>query len=85
MGCDNIVRGDIPSSVTEIGVSAFSGCTKLKSITILSNVNTIGDFAFYNCAALTTINIKKPENSITGSPWSAPNANLVINWNYSGT
>jgi len=47
----------ITYKVTTIAKSAFSGCSKLKTITIGKNVTTIGDKAFYNCKALTKITI----------------------------
>ena len=48
---------EIPSSVTSIGNSAFSGCSSLTSITIPSSVTRIGFLAFYNCTSLTGISI----------------------------
>ena len=45
-GCVNTV---IPSSVTSIGRSAFSGCTGLTSINIPSSVTSIGGGAFMAC------------------------------------
>jgi hypothetical protein len=43
----------IPSSVTSIEHSAFSGCTGLTGVTIPGSVTSIGDFAFSGCRALT--------------------------------
>ena len=43
--------------VTEIGWSAFSGCTGLKSITIPSSVTEIGGYAFRGCKGLKSITI----------------------------
>ena len=43
-GCKNTV---MPSSITNIGTSAFLGCNDFTSITIPSSVKNIGDFAFY--------------------------------------
>lgn len=40
---------NIPTSVTSIGDSAFSGYTNLSSITIPDSVTSIGDAAFYLC------------------------------------
>ena len=40
---------DIPSSVTWIGGSAFSGCSSLTSINIPNSVTSIGYSAFLNC------------------------------------
>ena len=67
---DNVVtdcRGDatqvvIPDSVTEIGESAFSGCSSLTSITIPNSVTAIGREAFKDCSGLTSITIP---NSVT--------------------
>ncbi len=47
----------IPSSVTSIGVSAFSGCTRLTSVAIPSSVTSIGVAAFSGCASLTSVTI----------------------------
>ena len=47
----------ILDSVTEIGDSAFSGCTSLTSITIPDSVKIIGYSAFSGCTSLTSIMI----------------------------
>ena len=49
----------IPSSVTEIGDSAFYGCTGLKSVTIPSSVTGIYSYAFYCCTGLKSITVDK--------------------------
>ena len=54
----------IPSSVTEIGGSAFSGCSGLTSLTIPSSVTSIGEFAFYGCSGLTSLTIPSSVTSI---------------------
>ena len=41
--------------VTEIGASAFSGCTQITGITLLDNITSIGDSAFNQCTALTKV------------------------------
>lgn len=53
-GCKNTV---IPSDLTGIGSSAFSGCSGLASITIPSSITSIGDGAFCDCSGLTSIEI----------------------------
>ena len=45
----------IPSSVTEIGESAFFNCGSLASITIPPSVKKIGEMAFDDCTELTII------------------------------
>ena len=59
VGCKNTI---IPNSVTEIGESAFEGCSALKSITIPNSVTEIGGEAFKGCSSLESITIP---NSIT--------------------
>ena len=50
--CNNSV---IPCNVTSIGMFAFTGCTKLTSVTIPQSVTSIGVFAFLYCEGLTSI------------------------------
>ena len=48
----------IPSSVTSIGNSAFSGCSGMTGVlTIPNSVTSIGDRAFYNCSGLTSVTV----------------------------
>ena len=49
VGCQNTM---IPNSVTEIGGSAFSGCSGLTSVTIPNSVTKIGELAFSSCSSL---------------------------------
>ena len=59
---------NIPSSVTSIGSSAFSGCSALTSINIPSSVTSIESYAFSGCSSLTSINIP---SSVTSIGWYA--------------
>ncbi len=52
VGCSNT---KIPTSVTEIGDSAFYNCNKLEHIEIPSSVNSIGKYVFYYCSGLIDI------------------------------
>ena len=54
----------IPSSVTNIGDSAFEYCNSLTSITIPNSVTSIGNKAFYRCSFLTSITIPDGVTSI---------------------
>ena len=57
-GCSGLTDITIPSSVTKIGDSAFSGCSGLTgSLTIPSSVTAIGDEAFWGCSGLTNATI----------------------------
>ena len=56
LGCKNCI---IPSdgSVTSIGMSAFSNCANIESITIPNTVTRIGESAFERCTKLTNVTI----------------------------
>ena len=56
-GCSNVETAELGQNVTSIGGSAFSGCSKLKSIVIPDAVNTIGSYAFQNCSDMTSAKI----------------------------
>ena len=60
----------IPDSVTEIGESAFEGCTNLTSVNIGNNVTTIGSEAFQDCFSLTSINIPDSVTKIGDSAFA---------------
>ena len=57
---------NIPSSVTEIGQSAFAYCRGLTSVNIPSSVTKIGQSAFAYCRGLTSVNIP---SSVTEIFW----------------
>ena len=59
--CNNTI---IPNSVTSIGESAFTYCTKLTSILIPNSVVKIGGYAFGGCNGLTSIIIPNSVTSI---------------------
>jgi hypothetical protein len=54
----------IPSSVTSIGMSAFSFCESLTNVTIPASVTSIGWGAFSGCESLTGITIPSGVTSI---------------------
>ena len=57
LACYSTATGEItiPSSVTSIGESAFSGCSSLTSVTIPNSITRIGDYAFRGCSSLTSV------------------------------
>ena len=54
----------LPSSITNIGQSAFEYCNNLTKITLSSNIRKIERRTFYWCNKLTTINLPSPITSI---------------------
>lgn len=59
----------IPSSVTTIGASAFSGCSSLTTVTIPSGVTSMGDLALSGCWSLTGVIIPFSVTTIGASPF----------------
>ena len=66
----NIESYIIPTCVTSIGDSAFSGCSSLSSIFIPDSVTSIGDSAFNDCSSLKFISISKGVICINGNPFA---------------
>ena len=61
---DSITKVIINDSVTNIGDSAFAGCSSLTSIVIPNSVTSIGSYAFSGCSSLTSIEIPNSVTSI---------------------
>lgn len=53
----------IPNGVTEIGESAFNGCTGLISVTICEGAKGIPWDAFSNCPNLEQVTVRKPDGT----------------------
>ena len=56
---DVITGVTIPEGYTDIGTSAFEGCTALKKAVIPGSVNLIGTSAFAGCTVLDTVDFAK--------------------------
>ena len=63
----SLMSGTIGDCVTNIGISAFNGCSNLTGITIPNSVTTISGTAFAGCSSLTSINIPNSVTSIGSS------------------
>ena len=75
--CDSLRGVTIPSNVKNVPEHAFDSCRYLISVQVADGVETIGTDAFRGCHELTRITINKPQDSIPGAPWGAPNATVV--------
>ena len=58
-GCRELLKIEIPSSVTSIGESAFSACSSLSEITLPDSVKKLGARAFEGCTSLRTVALSK--------------------------
>ncbi len=54
-----LISIQLPSSLTSIGVYAFSKCDELKSINLPDSVSTLGAFAFSMCSSLENVILSK--------------------------
>lgn len=75
--CAGLTDITIPNSVTSISYYVFGDCTSLTSVTVGNGITSIDSTAFNNCSKLTTIRINKPQGSVSGAPWGAPNATVI--------
>ena len=66
VGVVNVPNTIVGKPVTQIGSSAFNGCTYITSVSIPLGVTVIGDFAFQSCVRLTNVNIPLGVTTIGG-------------------
>ena len=69
----------IPDSVTDIGESAFSGCSSLTDIKIPDSVKFIRSGAFKNCSSLTSVNLPNNPKYISSTAFSGCSSLTNIN------
>lgn len=51
----NLISVTIPASVTNVGESAFAGCSRLNSVTMADGMTGVGKGAFASCESLTSM------------------------------
>ena len=62
-----ITHETVTYAVNTINFYAFSGCSKLSSITIPNSVTSIGEYAFNNCSSLETVEIPEGVTKLNGN------------------
>lgn len=64
LDCASLKKINIPSGITKIEWSLFSGCKALTEITLPDGITEIGLTAFYDCSSIRKITIPKSVNRI---------------------
>ena len=65
-----LTRLTLPEGLTEIGSSAFYGCTGITEIKFPESLKNVGFYAFYGCTGITEIVIPDAVKAIGGSAFS---------------
>lgn len=71
-GCTKLGKIEVPSSLNNLGSSAFNGCRNLKEVKNFANtgVDTINASAFKNCSSLTHIDLPNVVGSIKNNSFN---------------
>ncbi len=56
-GCEYLKNIDLGSTISEIGMGAFEGCSSLESVNIPDSVTVIGDRVFAKCSLLKSVDL----------------------------
>lgn len=66
----NIVKVQMPDTVTSIGRCAFNNCYYLTDFHLSDKLTSIGEYAFQNCESLTSLDFPETLTSISGGAYS---------------
>ena len=82
IGSNNLKSGlkaeEYYDGVTEIGNSAFYGCSNMVSLTLRNSVESIGAFAFYDCNLLSSVTIPRGVTEIGDMAFYCSNITDVV-------
>jgi hypothetical protein len=76
--CSDLPEIPYCPNLETISANAFKNCTSLTEVTLPSTVTSIVTNAFNGCSNLKKIYCKFAEDSVTGAPWGAPNADIEV-------
>ena len=65
-----VINLSIPSSVTDIKLGTFAGCSSIKTVTFPASLKSIGYTAFTGCSGLTELNIPNSVETISHGAFS---------------
>ena len=78
LDCINLLGINIPDSVAEIGVGAFTNCKSLTKMIIPGSVKTIRNQAFFHCSKLNYLNINYGVKNIDHSAFHSCASLLTV-------
>ncbi len=61
----NVIRVEMPDTVTTIGEAAFAGCQRLERVTLSASLNSVHTRAFADCPALTELRCSGTLSTLT--------------------
>ena len=76
--CTALTEVEIPDAVTEIGDSAFAGCSNLQKVTLSANMTRITSFVFSDCTSLASIEIPKGVIQIRSRAFSGSGLSDIV-------
>ena len=71
MYCDRLTSVTIKNDLTYLGMAAFAGCHKLKTVELGGEVENIAAKAFYGCSSLTSFTLPEGEVALGDSAFAS--------------